>query len=82
MDWIVQTLWLIPALPLLAAALSALLKQPQRRLAALLAIGSMIFALEKSRARKSRALFKLRPLRISALPRWTRTARCGRIFPR
>ena len=45
MDWIVQALWLIPALPLLAAALSALAKQRQRRLAALLAIGAMVLAL-------------------------------------
>jgi len=50
MDWIVQTLWLIPALPLLAAALSALLKQRQQRLAAILAVGSMVFALGLSSA--------------------------------
>src|SRR3954465_8748672 len=37
----VKYLWLIPALPLLAAAISALLKQPQRKAAATLAIGSM-----------------------------------------
>ena len=48
MDWIVQHLWLIPALPLGAAGLGALLKQRQRRLAALLAIGSMVFALALS----------------------------------
>ncbi len=48
MDWIVQKLWLIPALPLLAAGLSALLKQRQRRLAASLAIGSMVLALALS----------------------------------
>ena len=41
MTWIVQNLWLIPALPLLAAGLSALLKRPQRALSAGLAIGSM-----------------------------------------
>ena len=45
MDWIVQYLWLIPALPLLAAGLSALAKQRQRRFAAALAIGSMVLAL-------------------------------------
>ena len=45
MDWIVQKLWLIPALPLVAAGLSALLKQRQRRLAAALAIGAMVLAL-------------------------------------
>jgi len=48
MDWIVQKLWLIPTLPLLAAGLSALLKQRQRRLAAGLAIGSMALALALS----------------------------------
>ncbi len=48
MDWIVQRLWLIPALPLVAAGLGALLKQHQRRLAAFLAIGSMVLALALS----------------------------------
>lgn len=42
MVWIVQYLWLIPALPLLAAGISALAKQDQRKLAASLAIGSMV----------------------------------------
>jgi NADH-quinone oxidoreductase subunit L len=37
----IQTLWLIPALPLLAAGITALAKRPQRKLAATLAIGSM-----------------------------------------
>src|SRR6266536_3593855 len=41
MNLIVQSLWLIPALPLLAAGLTALAKRPQRGLAASLAIGSM-----------------------------------------
>jgi NADH-quinone oxidoreductase subunit L len=45
MDWIVRELWVIPVLPLLAAAAGALLKQRQRGLAASLAIGSMIVAL-------------------------------------
>jgi NADH-quinone oxidoreductase subunit L len=48
MDWIVQHLWLIPALPLVAAGLGALLRQHQRRLAAFLAIGSMLLALALS----------------------------------
>ena len=48
MDWIVQHLWLIPALPLVAAGLGALLKQRQRRLAACLAVGSMVLALALS----------------------------------
>jgi NADH-quinone oxidoreductase subunit L len=41
MTWIAKNLWLIPALPLLAAGLSALLKQSQRKAAATLAIGSL-----------------------------------------
>jgi NADH-quinone oxidoreductase subunit L len=41
MTWIVRNLWLIPALPALAAGLSALAKQRSRRFAASLAIGSM-----------------------------------------
>jgi len=48
MDWIVQQLWLIPVLPLLAAGLSAVLKQRQRHLAASLAIGAMVLALTLS----------------------------------
>jgi NADH-quinone oxidoreductase subunit L len=39
--WIVNYLWLIPVLPMLAAGVCALLKQPQRRPSATLAIGSM-----------------------------------------
>jgi NADH-quinone oxidoreductase subunit L len=41
MSWIVQNLWLVPALPMLAAGVSALAKQRSRALAAGLAIGSM-----------------------------------------
>jgi NADH-quinone oxidoreductase subunit L len=41
MIWIVRNLWLIPALPALAAGLSALARQRNRRFAASLAIGSM-----------------------------------------
>ncbi len=44
MSWIVQNLWLIPALPIVAAGIIALAKQPQRKLAASLAIGSMVIA--------------------------------------
>jgi NADH:ubiquinone oxidoreductase subunit 5 (subunit L)/multisubunit Na+/H+ antiporter MnhA subunit len=44
MNWIVQNLWLIPALPLLAAGVTALAKRPQRVLAMSLAIGSMALA--------------------------------------
>ena len=42
--WIVKNLWLIPALPLLAAGLSALVPQRCRKLSSSLAIGSMIGA--------------------------------------
>lgn len=41
MIWIVKYLWLIPALPLIAAGIIAVNKQPARKLAASLAIGSM-----------------------------------------
>jgi len=41
---IVQNLWLIPALPIVAAGMIALAKQRQRKLAASLAIGSMAIA--------------------------------------
>src|ERR1051325_5116039 len=44
MNNLIAYLWLIPALPLLAAGLSALLKQRRRTLAAALAIGSMVLA--------------------------------------
>ncbi|NOS71835.1 MAG: NADH-quinone oxidoreductase subunit L [Verrucomicrobia bacterium] len=42
--WIVKTLWLIPALPMLAAGLSALAPQRCRKFSASLAIGSMVIA--------------------------------------
>jgi NADH-quinone oxidoreductase subunit L len=45
MTWIVRNLWLIPALPLLAAGLSALAKQRQRTFAALLAVLCMVGSL-------------------------------------
>src|SRR5208283_4424045 len=41
MTWIVQNLWLVPALPIFAAAIGALLRQRDRLAAASLAIGSM-----------------------------------------
>src|ERR1019366_8828969 len=44
MIWIVKNLWLIPALPLLASGIIAVNRQPQRKLAATLAIGSMVVA--------------------------------------
>jgi NADH-quinone oxidoreductase subunit L len=44
MTWIAQNLWLIPVLPLAAASVIAVNKQRQRKLAATLAIGSMVMA--------------------------------------
>jgi NADH-quinone oxidoreductase subunit L len=44
MTWIAQNLWLIPVLPLVASAVIAINKQRQRKLAATLAIGSMVLA--------------------------------------
>jgi NADH-quinone oxidoreductase subunit L len=44
MPWIVKYLWLIPALPMLAAGLSALAPQRRRKFSASLAIGSMILS--------------------------------------
>src|SRR5580765_4841662 len=44
MPWIVKNLWLIPALPMLAAGLSALAPQRCRKFSASLAIGSMVIA--------------------------------------
>src|SRR6266576_481499 len=44
MPWIVKSLWLIPALPMLAAGLGALAPQRCRKFSASLAIGSMVLA--------------------------------------
>src|SRR6266576_2288624 len=44
MPWIVKSLWLIPALPMLAAGLSALSPRRCRKFSASLAIGSMVAA--------------------------------------
>ncbi len=43
--WIVQNLWLIPAIPMVAAGFGALLKRRDRWMAAFLAIGSMTVSL-------------------------------------
>ena len=43
--WIVRYLWLIPALPLVAAGIGALLKQSRRKFAAAIAITSIGFPL-------------------------------------
>jgi NADH-quinone oxidoreductase subunit L len=45
MTWIVQNLWLIPSMPVLAAGLSAFAKERNRRFVASVAIGSMILSL-------------------------------------
>jgi NADH-quinone oxidoreductase subunit L len=42
---IAQLLWLIPAVPIVAAGVIALMKQPRRKAAATLAIGSLSFSL-------------------------------------
>jgi NADH-quinone oxidoreductase subunit L len=42
--WIVKNLWLIPALPMLAAGLSALMPRRQRTASVALAIGSMVIS--------------------------------------
>ncbi len=42
---IAEWLWLIPAAPIVAAGIAALLKQPRRRLASGIAIGSLTFSL-------------------------------------
>jgi NADH-quinone oxidoreductase subunit L len=44
MTWIAQNVWLIPVLPLVASGVIAVNKQRQRKLAATLAIGSMVLA--------------------------------------
>src|SRR6185437_4490542 len=44
-SWIGRILWLIPALPIVAAGFIALLKQPSRKLASSLAIGSLFLSL-------------------------------------
>src|SRR3954454_8671928 len=56
MAWIVHYLWLIPALPLLAAGLTALAPQPCRKFSASLAIGSMLGALGLSAVAFTHAL--------------------------
>jgi NADH-quinone oxidoreductase subunit L len=56
MTWIVQNLWLIPSIPVLAAGLSAFAKQRNRRFAASVAIGSMFLSLLLSLAAFVQAL--------------------------
>ena len=47
---ITQWLWLVPAVPMLASGVIALLKQPMRKLASTLAIGSLGLSLLVARA--------------------------------
>jgi NADH-quinone oxidoreductase subunit L len=56
MTWIVQNLWLIPSIPVLAAGLSAFAERRNRRFAASVAIGSMFFSLLLSLAAFVQAL--------------------------
>src|SRR5258706_10637986 len=56
MPWIVKNLWLIPALPMLAAGLSALAPQRCRKLSSTLAIGSMVISFLLSLCAFARAL--------------------------
>jgi NADH-quinone oxidoreductase subunit L len=58
MEWIVERLWLIPVLPLLAAGFSALAKQRHRSFASALAIGSMAGSLVLSLFAFGRALHR------------------------
>ena len=44
MSWIVQNLWLIPVLPVVAAGLTAIAPQRKRVYACSLAIGSMVLS--------------------------------------
>jgi NADH-quinone oxidoreductase subunit L len=44
-NWIIQNLWLIPALPLLAAALTAVVRQKRKRFSCGMAIAAMVLTL-------------------------------------
>ena len=44
MSWIAKNLWLIPALPLFAAAVLSITKRPYRKFAATMTIGTMAFS--------------------------------------
>ena len=56
LPWITRNLWLIPAVPMLMAGFIALLKQPMRRLAAVLSIGGLVVSLLLSIAAFSHVL--------------------------
>ena len=43
-SWIAKNLWLIPALPLFAAAVLSITKRPHRKFAATMTIGTMAFS--------------------------------------
>jgi len=63
MTWIVRNLWLIPALPMLAAGLAALLRQKHRVPAAALAIAAMAVSLSLSLCAFAHTLQPGAPLR-------------------
>ena len=73
MAWIVRNLWLIPALPMLAAGISALLPQRRRATAAGLAIGSLsislllaLCAFVQTLAEPARQVFNIRWIQVGA----------------
>ena len=76
MPWIVHNLWLIPVLPLLAAAAISVMKRPQRLIAATLTIGAMscsfLLALRLRPRRSSTAAAARPPTKSSISPgsRW------------
>ena len=70
MNWIVHNLWLIPALPLIAATLSALAPQSARKFASSLAIGSMGIALVLSCIAFEKALSHAGPEKLYFNFRW------------
>jgi NADH-quinone oxidoreductase subunit L len=61
MSWIATHLWLIPALPLLAAALLSITKSRYRRLAATMTVGTMAFSFLLSLCAFSRELLTAGP---------------------
>ena len=72
MSWIVENLWLIPALPLVAAGVTALVKRPRRGLAASLAILSMGVSFLLSLCAFAHTLFTQRDaFGVTQLTMWT-----------
>jgi NADH-quinone oxidoreductase subunit L len=67
---VIKLLWLIPALPLLAGGITALLKQPRRTLASSLAIGAMAISFVLSCAAFLNTLGHSEPVRQAVNFRW------------